>query len=511
MPAQSITAVILRDGNEIQRFDLQTGLVIGRGPSATVQIADTSLSREHAAIVLNGDQWSLEDRSSYGTFLDGQKLERGALAPFGPNSVARMGNLEVRFTPAHESAASRSVDPAAPIERTPIDLEPSPLLEDLVERQSEIPIWSKGTIDLKIVDIIDETVDTKTFRMVGTKPVLFSFKPGQFVTLNIPIDGKTVKRSYSISSSPSRPHTLELTVKRVPGGLVSNWMCDELKLGDVLNAKGPAGKFTCFGFPERKLLFIGAGSGITPVMSMLRWVVDTAADVDAYLFVSARTPHDIIFRNELNWMSSRHSGIRVGITCTGRPSGAEAWTGITGRCSGEMLQMMVPDLMERHAFMCGPEPFMDSVTDGLRSVGYPIEHLHSESFGGARVVPDAKVEPRDVVKNDAGVSLSPEAFEKSVAALEVPVDTATFQVTFAKSGVTVTTAGEADILELAEANGVDEIDYACRSGSCGQCVVKCSSGTVEMDEDCAIDDDEKAEGMIYACCSIPTSDVVIDV
>ena len=91
------------------------------------------------------------------------------------------------------------------------------------------------------------------------------------------------------------------------------------------------------------------------------------------------------------------------------------------------------------------------------------------------------------------------------------MDTATFQVTFAKSGVTVTTAGEADILELAEANGVDEIDYACRSGSCGQCVVKCSSGTVEMDEDCAIDDDEKAEGMIYACCSIPTSDVVIDV
>ena len=112
-----------------------------------------------------------------------------------------MGNLEVRFTPAHESAA-RPVDPAAPIERAPIDLEPSPLLEDLVEKQSEIPIWSKGTIDLKIVDIIDETVDTKTFRMVGTKPVLFSFKPGQFVTLNIPIDGKTVKRSYSISSSP---------------------------------------------------------------------------------------------------------------------------------------------------------------------------------------------------------------------------------------------------------------------------------------------------------------------
>ena len=510
MTPLSITAVILRDGTEIQRFDLESGVVIGRGPTASVQIADTSLSREHAMITKDGDQWSIEDRSSYGTFLDGKKLERGSLAPFGPNTVARMGNLEVRFLPAGEAAELQPVKAPAPIERAPIELTPSPLLEDLVGRQSEIPIWSKGMIDLRIVDIIDETPETKTFRMVGTKPVLFSFEPGQFVTLNIPIDGKTVKRSYSISSSPSRPHTLEVTVKRVPGGLVSNWMCDELKLGDVLSAKGPAGKFTCFGFPERKLLFIGAGSGITPVMSMLRWIVDTAADVDAYLFVSARSPHDIIFRNELNWMSSRHSGIRVGITCTGRPSGSEAWTGVTGRCNGEMLKMMVPDLMERHAFMCGPEPFMDAVTDSLRSIGYPIENLHSESFGGARVVPAAKVEPRDVVKTDMGVSLSPEASEQGASPVEAPADTATFQVTFAKSGVTVTTAGGADILELAEANGVDEIDYACRVGSCGQCAVKCSSGTVEMDEDCAIDDDEKAEGLIYACCSTPTSDVVID-
>lgn len=113
---------------------------------------------------------------------------------------------------------------------------------------------------LKVADIIDETDDVKTYRFLGEMPLLFSYKPGQFVTFLLDIDGEKVQRSYSMSSSPSRPHTLETTIKRVPGGLVSNWFCDNVKLGDVLTIKGPSGKFTCFNYPSNKMLLIGAGA-----------------------------------------------------------------------------------------------------------------------------------------------------------------------------------------------------------------------------------------------------------
>ena len=134
-----------------------------------------------------------------------------------------------------------------------------------------------------------------------------------------------------MSSSPSRPHLLEVTIKRMPGGLVSNWFCDHVKLGDVLTVKGPAGKFTCFNYPSNKMLFIGAGSGITPILSMSRWIADTASDVDVKLLASFKSPQDIIFRKEFEMLSARSSGFQVGITVTSGWHGTDFWTGFNGR------------------------------------------------------------------------------------------------------------------------------------------------------------------------------------
>lgn len=533
MQSAKETVSVYRGGKLITQAALAPGMVIGRSVVATLQLEDAALSRVHALVQRDGDRWYLVDKSTNGSWLDGVKLDPARPAQINANSVAILGNFQLQFqlatsAPAVERPVSPAPEPAAsPIEPVPTA---SPLLEHLVDRHKDIPVWSSGTIKLRVADIIEETYDTKTFRLVGLSPLLFSFKPGQFVTLKLQIDGKEVARSYSISSSPSRPHCLELTVKRVPGGLVSNWMCDNVKLGDVLDARGPAGKFSCFNFPSKKVLFIGGGSGITPVMSMLRWIVDTAADVDAYLFVSARSPRDIIFRNELNWMSSRHSGIRVGITCTGRCTGSDSWTGLTGRCDASMLKMVVPDLMERHVFMCGPEPFMEAVTEGLRSVQFPIANLHVESFGKVRVAPGGDSKPRDVVKSSSsavgsiplrpslvvsspgnGASLAGSvkpAFAPPSSPVPEPKAAKGFKVTFSRSGKSVVTAGDAPLLDLAEANGV-EIEYQCRSGSCGECKVMCTSGNVQMEDHCAIADDEKAAGYIYACCAQPTSDVEI--
>ena len=516
MDAMQDVVVVYRDGQAVKESPLVGGMVIGRSASANLQLEDPTLSRVHAVLQKDGERWFLVDKSSNGTWLDGAKLDLDKPVQLKPDAMATLGAYSLKFRlvtrAAVEGATHRGNAPvpaAAPVEAPPIT---SPLLEHLVDKHKDIPIWKEGMVQLRVADIIEETHDTKTFRLVGLTPLLFSFKPGQFVTLKLPIGGKEVSRSYSISSSPSRPHCLELTVKRVPGGLVSNWLCDNVKLGDVLNARGPAGKFSCFNFPSRKVLFIGGGSGITPVMSMLRWVVDTAADVDAYLFVSAKTPRDIIFRNELNWISSRHSGVRVGITCTSRCTGADAWTGLTGRVDAHMLKMLVPDLFERHIFMCGPEPFMDAVTKCLREIDFPIANLHVESFGKVRVAPGTEAKPRDVPK----LEVAPVAVAAAPAAVSAPAPApapvparAGFKVLFSKSGKTVETAGDAPLLDLAEANGV-EIGYQCRSGSCGECKVLCKSGKVAMEDHCAISDDEKSEGWIWACCAQPTSDCQLD-
>jgi ferredoxin-NADP reductase/ferredoxin len=509
--------IVFRGAQVVSQLPLVPGMVIGRGANASLQLEDPTLSRVHALVQRDGERWFLVDRSSFGTWLDGNRIEAGKPIELAPDSVAKLGEFLLQFKlgsprPAPGTSADR---PAPAAVRLPLEPPPSssPLLEHLVDRHKDIPIWKDGTVQLRVADIIEETYDTKTFRLVGLSPLLFSFKPGQFVTLKLEIDGKPVSRSYSISSSPSRPHCLELTVKRVPGGLVSNWMCDHIKLGDVLSARGPAGKFSCFNFPSRKVLFIGGGSGITPVMSMLRWIVDTAADVDAYLFVSARTPRDIIFRNELNWMSSRHSGIRVGITCTGRCTGSDSWTGLTGRCDASMLRLVVPDLMERHLFMCGPEPFMEGVTDCLREIEFPIANLHTESFGKVRVAPGGEAKPRDVpklvpqavIQTSIAAASAPPAAPVAVAAAPIKG----YKVTFLKSGKTVDTTGDAPLLDLAEANGV-EIGYQCRSGSCGECIVLRTKGEVAVEDHCAIGDEEKAKGFIYACCTQPMSDLELD-
>lgn len=264
-----------------------------------------------------------------------------------------------------------------------------PLLSHLVAQRGQIGMWSEGVTSLRVADIIEETHDVKTFRLVGEKPLLFSYKPGQFVTFLLDIGGREVRRSYSMSSSPSRPHVLELTVKRMPGGLVSNWFCDHVKIGQALIARGPSGKFSCFAYPSSKMCFIGAGSGVAPIMSMSRWIVDTTSDVDVKMLLSFKSPADIIFRKELEMISARHSRLQVGVTVTSGWRGTESWTGFTGRITSQMIGILVPDLVERHVFMCGPEPFAQDLTDILRGMGFDLAKLHSESFGTGRVAQGA--------------------------------------------------------------------------------------------------------------------------
>ncbi|MGH8355314.1 MAG: glycine-betaine demethylase subunit GbcB, partial [Pseudomonas sp.] len=171
--------------------------------------------------------------------------------------------------------------------------------------------WSNGRHLVRCVKVIQETWDVRTFCFMADQPIMFFFKPGQFVTLELEIDGQPIMRSYTISSSPSVPYSFSLTIKRVPGGKVSNWLHDTLKEGDELPVHGPVGLFNAIDFPADKVLFLSGGVGITPVMSMSRWFFDTNGNVDMVFVHSARTPKDIIYHRELRHMASRIENFKL--------------------------------------------------------------------------------------------------------------------------------------------------------------------------------------------------------
>lgn len=542
---------IQHEGAPDRDADLLPTNSIGRLKGCTVQLEDPQISRVHALINQVDGGYLFKDQGSMnGTLLNGKKLEPGEEVLLKDGDVLNIQSFSLTMDLKFQRPPTK-MDLTATMVHKPIeDLEKPPaasiLLSHLMDDRSDLTVWSKGEIGLRVADIIDESSDTKTFRLVGQEDTLFSYKPGQFVTVTLDIDGKKVKRSYSMSSSPSRPHTMELTVKRVPGGLVSNWMADNVRLGDEITVRGPAGKFSCFNYPSRKMLCLAGGSGITPIMSMLRWIVDTTADVDVVLLYSGRSPADFIFRKELETISARHSGLRVVFTVTAKWNGTESWTGLTGRISKNMISLVAPDLLDRHVFLCGPKPFSEAISGELKELDYPIANLHKESFGGARVAKGTKVDPKPAPKK------SPKADPPSKAAVPpVPAPTADleqlkkeaegpqsvpvaapaptpaptpvpepepevveveaptgFKVNFKDSEIDAVAEEGQFLLDVAEAQGV-EINYACREGSCGCCITKLLSGTVSM-EDNELSDEDREAGMVFACVARATSDVSLE-
>lgn len=224
-----------------------------------------------------------------------------------------------------------------------------------------------------------ETHDVKSFFFRSPQGRAFAFEPGQFITLELDIDGETINRCYTISSSPARPHTISITVKRVPGGKVSNWLHDNLQPGAAIRVLGPAGEFTCARHPARKFLFLSAGSGITPLMSMSRAHHDLAEDRDIVFVHSARTPDDIIFARELDLIASNHTNFRTSFIVE-RVGARTNWPGVTGFLSLSLLKLIAPDFMEREIFTCGPAPYMKAVRALLDEAGFDRKQYHEESF-----------------------------------------------------------------------------------------------------------------------------------
>lgn len=350
------------------------------------------------------------------------------------------------------------------------------------ERAHHAPLWKREMDeDLVCIDIHQETHDVKTFTFASPEGKRFAFEAGQYFLFDLDVAGETESRCYSISSSPKRSHAFSITVKRVAGGRISNWLHDNLAVHAKVKANGPLGHFIR---PHaRKYLFLSGGSGITPVMSMLRDIADTCAPADVVFLHAARSPKDLIFRNELTWLAERVKGLRLHFlpeTVTGEAH----WPGLTGRISSDYMKLAVPDLAERTVLCCGPAPFMAAARTITSALGVPSANYLEESFDAA-------------VIDDIDLPVVAEAA------------TRTFLVSFAKQAREIAVSGEQTILSCAKKAGV-KLPSSCSNGVCGTCKSKLISGSVDMNHNGGIRQREIDAGLFLPCCSKPLSDLVID-
>ncbi len=333
------------------------------------------------------------------------------------------------------------------------------------------PTLSLCRVRARVEAVRDETPDVKTY-VLRPNARFGSFRPGSYVTLRLSIEGTPVERAYSLSSAPSRDGLIAITIKRVPGGKVSNWLSDTVRVGDVIELSAPQGQFLLPREPAPRLLMMSAGSGITPVMSMLRQLVAQGAPNDVAFLHFARSPRDIIFREELEQIARSSPQVRLALCVEQADAG---WRAALGRFSQSLLEQVVPDFREREAYLCGPSGFMAQVLQTLERAGADLSKLRYERFSAN--------------------------FDAS-AVLEQAQE-----IRFLRSGIQSISNHARTILEQAENLGLP-VQSGCRAGNCGTCRCRKKRGVVvDVTTGRASGDGEE---LIYPCVSLARGTVEID-
>ena len=337
-----------------------------------------------------------------------------------------------------------------------------------------LPVWQGG--ELRCIERRDETPDSASFTLTSDTQTRFKYKPGQFATIGAEIGGHRHYRAYSMSSSPDRDDAITITIRRVQDGLVSNFMLDNFKVGDRIDALPLAGDFILSAEDiVEKLVMLSAGSGVTPVMSMIRWVLRHHPEADIHFIYSARSEQDIIFRDELLEIAKKHPNFRLDLFL----DNAE---GRVGRHDGfltpERLDRLLEDAPAGRYFLCGSKQYMEMIENWHRRRGLPAMHFNKESFTPTELpaaTPGGQV-----------FELSVPAFDKKLSINE----------------------GQS-LLEIMEPEGIPIIG-ACRSGVCGSCKCKVVEGEVERISTATLTPEEVTAGFVLACSTRAKSDVVID-
>lgn len=344
---------------------------------------------------------------------------------------------------------------------------------------------------LKVKEIEKETEEASTIHFWHPINEVVAYRPGQFLTLLLPSEDKKVRRSYSMSSSPYTDVSLAITIKRVPGGFASNFLLDTIKEGDVVEAMEPMGTF----FPKqaddqtRQVVFIGAGSGITPLFSIAKSILMVEPESEVFLIYGSRNEESIIFKDKISKLEAKYGARFTVVHTLSQPS--DFWTGEKGRLNkSHILKIMekLPSLDKSQAefFMCGPEDMMEEAHRAFSILGIPDNRIRKESFLTATAAQPGEV----TMEEDNSLITREITLFYEGAEYKLPV----------KPHETV--------LEAALNMDID-LPYSCQAGMCTACLGRCVSGKVHLDEEDALSQAELDEGFILTCVSHPMSDDVI--
>ncbi|MCG8310008.1 MAG: ferredoxin--NADP reductase [Cytophagales bacterium] len=342
---------------------------------------------------------------------------------------------------------------------------------------------SERYFQLKIKEVRKETGDTNSL-IFEWPDRSFVYEPGQFLTLILPIKGREIRRSYSLCTSPYKNDNPAITVKRVESGIVSNYLNDHMKPGDIFEVMEPAGHFV----PEliegeaNKYVMFAAGSGITPIISIIESILAVETKSHCTLVYQNRNENTVIFKERLERLRTQNPGRFEQIHVLSQPN--EAWNGYRGRIdqaiTSDILMDIAGNKIDRCTyFICGPSGFMATVTDTLADFEVPEKQIHKESFytGDPKPQPSTEEIPSEQ-EISVKIHLDGEAYE-------------------------VTVPSNKTILEAALDQDID-MPFSCQSGLCTACRGKLLNGRIKMDEDDGLSEEEINEGYILNCVSKPT-------
>ena len=355
------------------------------------------------------------------------------------------------------------------------------------------PARAHGFHRVPVADVVHETDDARSFALDVPAELCdtFTYRAGQFCTFRVVVDGVAHLRCYSMSSAPEGDDPLTVTVKRVPGGVVSNWLIDHVAAGDTVEVTAPAGVYVLTPSTGPIVAF-AAGSGITPIMSLVRSALATT-DRDVHVLYANRDAASTIFRTAIEQLETSAGGrLRV----------RHRWDVEHGFLDAAAVRAALDELSpggraSADVYVCGPTPFMDVVESAVLDAGTDPSRVHIERFSPAEPVgQDSPAAVADSTPSTDG----PAPTEDSVGATTVVIEID------GRSGSTEHRAGTT-VLQTARQLGLDP-PYSCESGSCATCMARLVEGTVTMHVNDALTDAEVDEGWVLTCQSVPTSPTV---
>ena len=339
------------------------------------------------------------------------------------------------------------------------------------------------------------------FENPGTEE--FNYLPGQYLILQANVEGKPLRRAFSLSTSPFLDEDLAVTIKCIEGGQVSNFLHQNLKSGDTLEVMPPQGNFTVRVNPSGKhhYILLGGGSGITPLISILRSVLAKESESRVSLFYTNRDEQSIIFRDALNKLREQYTDRLNIVHSLDNPH--QEWTGYSGRPNESMLEEVLNTFREesdldKSYYLCGPPGMMELAKKVLANAGVDKSVINQEHFTAALPETESSAEKATAEEEEENTDESNDGKRPEKSKVTIILDDEEHVIEVGPNET---------ILEAAIDEGIDP-PFACQEGICTTCQAKLHKGKVHMEEDEGLTDDEMEEGYILTCQSHPLTDEV---